>query len=195
MSTTTPCFMRSGTTPLNVRIHYCSLTMMSFFQRTKEWLFQVPCLPSLKLLDRWTSMLMALTIWQEFPLLQELSLIKCLEHFICSVRYESYFPDSELTNLSFAGWIYTRPEALYFWFYFEVVNLIWINIPSFCAMRASKAVMSSVSAADRYSPQLMEIVDALTTHEVIFLGANLPPVGVLSTVSHEGWWCSSLNRG
>lgn len=60
-----------------------------------------------------------------------------------------------------AGWVYTRPEALYFWFYFVIVNLIWIIIPSLCALRASKQLLRAVTAQDRYAFLCSDQYDAL----------------------------------
>jgi hypothetical protein len=36
-----------------------------------------------------------------------------------------------------AGFVHSRPEVLYFWFYFVIVNAIWIVVPSAVILRTA----------------------------------------------------------
>lgn len=46
-----------------------------------------------------------------------------------------------------AGFIHSRPEALYFWFYFVFVNAIWIVVPLCCVAHAWGKIAKAVAAA------------------------------------------------
>lgn len=46
-----------------------------------------------------------------------------------------------------AGFIHSRPEALYFWFYFVFVNAIWIVVPFCCVAHAWGKISKAVAAA------------------------------------------------
>ncbi len=48
-----------------------------------------------------------------------------------------------------AGWIHSRPEPLYFWFYFVVINGIWVVIPGIIAIASSAKLCRAVAAQDR----------------------------------------------
>lgn len=41
---------------------------------------------------------------------------------------------------------HSRPEFLYFWFYFVIVNGIWIVVPLLCIVYACTRISSAVSA-------------------------------------------------
>ena len=43
--------------------------------------------------------------------------------------------------------IHSRPEFLYFWFYFVIVNGIWIVIPTIVIIRAFFKLMPAMDAA------------------------------------------------
>ncbi|KAL4445423.1 hypothetical protein ABPG77_011248 [Micractinium sp. CCAP 211/92] len=45
------------------------------------------------------------------------------------------------------GFIHSRPEALYFWFYFVFVNAIWIVVPFCCVAHAWGKISKAVAAA------------------------------------------------
>mmetsp|Transcript_2939 Transcript_2939/g.8605 ORF Transcript_2939/g.8605 Transcript_2939/m.8605 type:complete len:219 (-) Transcript_2939:2034-2690(-) len=47
------------------------------------------------------------------------------------------------------GLIHSRPEFLYFWFYFVIVNAIWIVIPSYVILRAARSISSAVAFQQR----------------------------------------------
>ncbi|CAL5222568.1 g4952 [Coccomyxa viridis] len=49
------------------------------------------------------------------------------------------------------GWIHSRPEPLYFWFYFVVINGIWVVIPGIIAVASSAKLCRAVAAQDRIS--------------------------------------------
>ncbi len=44
-----------------------------------------------------------------------------------------------------AGFIHSRPEPLYFWFYFVFINAIWIVVPSLCILHAWGKIHAAVS--------------------------------------------------
>lgn len=48
-----------------------------------------------------------------------------------------------------AGMIHSRPEWLYFWFYFVTVNSIWIVIPAIVMFSAVRQISAGIIAADR----------------------------------------------
>ena len=48
-----------------------------------------------------------------------------------------------------AGWIHSRPEPLYFWFYFVVVNGIWVVIPGIIAVASAVRLCRAVAFHDR----------------------------------------------
>ena len=43
--------------------------------------------------------------------------------------------------------MHSRPEALYFWFYFVIVNAIWIVVPSMCIAHAARKISAAVAAS------------------------------------------------
>lgn len=43
------------------------------------------------------------------------------------------------------GAVHVRPEPLYFWFYFIIVNGIWIVVPSLCIAHAAWWVAGAVA--------------------------------------------------
>jgi cholestenol delta-isomerase len=47
------------------------------------------------------------------------------------------------------GLVHSRPEFLYFWFYFVVVNSVWIAIPSIVIFRAARAIHKAVAFQHR----------------------------------------------
>ena len=49
----------------------------------------------------------------------------------------------------FVGWIHARPEPLYFWFYFVVINGIWVVIPGIIAIASSAKLCHAVAMQDR----------------------------------------------
>ncbi len=48
-----------------------------------------------------------------------------------------------------AGLVHSRPEFLYFWFYFVIVNAVWILIPSIVIVNAARAIHAAVAAQQR----------------------------------------------
>ena len=48
-----------------------------------------------------------------------------------------------------AGWIHSRPEPLYFWFYFVVVNGIWVVIPGIIAVASAARLCRAMAFHDR----------------------------------------------
>ena len=57
--------------------------------------------------------------------------------FCCQVMCHRVAPRSpaaaqaaKVTPVCSAGGVYARPEALYFWFYFIIINSIWIVVPA-----------------------------------------------------------------
>jgi cholestenol delta-isomerase len=40
---------------------------------------------------------------------------------------------------------HTRPEWMYFWFYFVIVNGIWIVVPTICITYAANRISAAVS--------------------------------------------------
>ena len=48
-----------------------------------------------------------------------------------------------------AGLKHSRPEWLYFWFYFVVVNSIWIVIPAIVMAKAAWQISVAITVADR----------------------------------------------
>ena len=42
--------------------------------------------------------------------------------------------------------MHVRPEPLYFWFYFIVVNGIWVVVPSLCIAHAALQVAAATAA-------------------------------------------------
>lgn len=47
---------------------------------------------------------------------------------------------------SAAGFVHSRPEPMYFWFYFVVVNAIWIVVPLACVAHAWRAISAAVGS-------------------------------------------------
>ena len=47
------------------------------------------------------------------------------------------------------GFVHSRPEALYFWFYFVFLNGLWIVIPTWVIVHCMARVGGAVAAADR----------------------------------------------
>ena len=43
---------------------------------------------------------------------------------------------------------HSRPEPLYFWFYFVVVNGIWIVVPIVCIVAAARRINAAVARAE-----------------------------------------------
>ena len=43
---------------------------------------------------------------------------------------------------------HSRPEPLYFWFYFVVVNGIWIVVPIVCIITAARRINAAVARAE-----------------------------------------------
>ena len=43
---------------------------------------------------------------------------------------------------------HSRPEALYFWFYFVFVNSIWVVIPALVLWRAASQVTRAAAASE-----------------------------------------------
>jgi cholestenol Delta-isomerase len=54
-----------------------------------------------------------------------------------------------MSRLPAAGLVHSRPEFLYFWFYFVVVNSVWIAIPSIVIFRAARAIHKAVAFKQR----------------------------------------------
>lgn len=48
-----------------------------------------------------------------------------------------------------AGLVHSRPEWLYFWFYFVFVNSIWVVIPAFVIIVAARKISAAIFLADR----------------------------------------------
>ena len=44
-----------------------------------------------------------------------------------------------------AGLIHSRPEFLYFWFYFVFVNAIWILVPGIVIYRAARTIHVAIA--------------------------------------------------
>ncbi|PSC69778.1 sterol 8,7-isomerase [Micractinium conductrix] len=44
------------------------------------------------------------------------------------------------------GFVHSRPEPMYFWFYFVVVNAIWIVVPLACVAHAWRAISAAVGS-------------------------------------------------
>lgn len=49
------------------------------------------------------------------------------------------------------GSIHTRPEPMYFWFYYIFMNIIWIITPTWCLWYATCRTMEAVSLAEKAS--------------------------------------------
>ncbi|KAI8464452.1 MAG: Emopamil-binding protein [Monoraphidium minutum] len=47
---------------------------------------------------------------------------------------------------------HTRPEFIYFWFYFVIINGVWIVIPFACIVWAAKRINAAVAKADGKAP-------------------------------------------
>lgn len=43
--------------------------------------------------------------------------------------------------------MHNRPEPLYFWLYFVIINGIWIVVPSVCIAHAATKINNAVAAA------------------------------------------------
>ena len=43
-----------------------------------------------------------------------------------------------------AGFVHSRPEALYFWGYFVLINAIWIVIPGMVMLHAASKMSAAV---------------------------------------------------
>jgi hypothetical protein len=55
-------------------------------------------------------------------------------------------PAPALSTLAPAGWDkHSRPEALYFWFYFVIINAIWLVVPGMCMVWAARRVNAAVA--------------------------------------------------
>ncbi len=50
-----------------------------------------------------------------------------------------------------AGLIHSRPEFLYFWFYFVIVNALWIVIPSYVILHTARTISSAIDFQQRCS--------------------------------------------
>ena len=48
--------------------------------------------------------------------------------------------------LSRAGFVHSRPEALYFWLYFVIINAFWIVIPSAVIVHAWAKISAAVGS-------------------------------------------------
>ncbi len=48
-----------------------------------------------------------------------------------------------------AGLVHSRPEWLYFWFYFVFVNSIWVVIPAIVMIVAARKISAAITLADR----------------------------------------------
>ncbi len=48
-----------------------------------------------------------------------------------------------------AGFIHSRPEPLYFWFYFVVINAIWIVVPFLCLSHAWAKISEAVGKSGK----------------------------------------------
>lgn len=46
-----------------------------------------------------------------------------------------------------AGFIHSRPEPLYFWFYFVLINAIWIVVPFLCLLHAWNKISAAVGSS------------------------------------------------
>lgn len=45
------------------------------------------------------------------------------------------------------GFVHSRPELLYFWIYFVIVNAIWIVVPGLCILHAWRKLSGAVAAS------------------------------------------------
>ncbi|KAF8055095.1 Ebp [Scenedesmus sp. PABB004] len=48
---------------------------------------------------------------------------------------------------------HSRPEALYFWFYFVIVNAVWIVVPLACIAHAARAINAAVAGIETGGPR------------------------------------------
>lgn len=61
-----------------------------------------------------------------------------------------------------AGLVHSRPEFLYFWFYFVIVNSVWIVIPTIMIVNAARAIHEAVDFQQRCAPRLLVCVAVCT---------------------------------
>jgi cholestenol delta-isomerase len=40
---------------------------------------------------------------------------------------------------------HTRPEFIYFWFYFVIVNAVWLAVPMLCMIHAAKKINRAIA--------------------------------------------------
>jgi cholestenol delta-isomerase len=40
---------------------------------------------------------------------------------------------------------HTRPEFIYFWFYFVIVNSVWLVVPFACMVHAAKKINQAIA--------------------------------------------------
>ncbi|KAK9820062.1 hypothetical protein WJX72_005605 [[Myrmecia] bisecta] len=51
----------------------------------------------------------------------------------------------------FEGLKHSRPEPLYFWFYFVFINSIWVVVPFICMYNAARAISTAVAKGNKHS--------------------------------------------
>lgn len=62
-----------------------------------------------------------------------------------------------------SGLVHSRPEWLYFWFYFVIVNAVWIVVPLIVLLNAARHISAAVQSGDpRCAAPLPEAVRALS---------------------------------
>jgi len=52
-------------------------------------------------------------------------------------------------DIYYRGVSYSRPEWVYFWFYYVIINSFWIIIPGFCLYQSMKATAAAFRVAQR----------------------------------------------
>ena len=62
--------------------------------------------------------------------------------------------------LHVAGLRHSRPEALYFWFYFVFMNAIWIILPGLIIVASAGCANRAVGSRDRWARSLQVLVSA-----------------------------------
>ncbi|CAL8461742.1 g1273 [Coccomyxa elongata] len=55
------------------------------------------------------------------------------------------------------GLVHSRPEWLYFWFYFFFVNSIWVVIPAIVMIVAARKISAAITLADRTSKAMEKV--------------------------------------
>jgi cholestenol delta-isomerase len=54
--------------------------------------------------------------------------------------------------LFIAGLKHSRPEPLYFWFYFVFMNAIWIVVPGVIILASAQCLNRATGSVDRCAP-------------------------------------------